>query len=103
MKASDKMLGELHGHLAKAMLSTLSANDRAATILETYDDLPDEVREFLEDLSNTNPAFLTAVSKFLKDNQITCSIEDSKELSELEQTLQNKRKRVGNVIPIQEE
>lgn len=103
-KASDKILGDLHGKLAKSMLSALESSDTAQDLLAAYaDELPTDVTQFLTRLSTSNPALLTAVSKFLKDNDITCSIETSSELSELEVRLANKRKRVGNVIPIHDE
>lgn len=102
-KATDKLLGELHGKLAKTMLASLESSEQAAALLEEYsEELPGAVQAFLAKISDANPALLTAVSKFLKDNAITCAIEDSEEMSELEKRLQNKRKRVGNVIPIDE-
>jgi hypothetical protein len=104
-KASDKQLGELHGKLAKSMVRALDASDKAIVLLDKYEDeLPGEVVEYLTKQADANPALLTAVSKFLKDNAITCSIDDSEELSHLEQLLKTKpeRKRVGNVVPISE-
>ena len=100
-KATDRLLGELHGRLAKSMLSALSASEQAEALLEEYQDaLPDSVVSFLSKTAGTNPSLLTAISKFLKDNDITCAIEDNVEMSELEERLENKRKKVGNVIPI---
>lgn len=102
--ATDKLLGELHGRLANAMLASLDASEKAAALLDEYsDELPGAVQAFLVKTADSNPALLTAIAKFLKDNAITCAIEDSEEMSELEQRLRNKRKRVGNVIPITEE
>lgn len=102
-KATDKTLGELHGRLAKAMLSALSSSEQASSLLQEYsDELPEAVVVFLGNLSDANPSLLTAVSKFLKDNSITCAIEDNNEMSELEKRLISKRKRIGNVIPITE-
>lgn len=100
-KATDKILGELHGKLAKSMLSALAASEQASALLEEYaDELPGAVQAFLAKTADSNPSLLTAVAKFLKDNSITCAVEDNEEMSELEARLQSKRKRVGNVIPI---
>lgn len=102
-KATDKELGTLHAKLAKAMLDALDASDEAQVLLNETDpgDMPDAVIAFLEKAAASNPALLTAVSKFLKDNDITCSVEDSPELSALEQRLKSKpRKSVGNVIAL---
>lgn len=104
-KASDKQLGELHGRLAKSMLSALEASDTAASLLDDYaEELPGPVQAFLAKHADANPALLTAISKFLKDNDITCAIEDNDELSELEEIISKKRSRksVGNVVPIHE-
>jgi len=102
-KATDKLLGELHGRLAKSMIAALSASEKAEALLDEYREvLPDAVTEFLESTAGTNPALLQAVSRFLKDNDITCVVEENHDMSELEQRLSNKRKRVGNVIPIED-
>jgi hypothetical protein len=102
-KATDKLLGELHGKLANSMLAALTASEQAAALLEEYgEELPGAVQAYLVKTADTNPALLTAVSKFLKDNSITCAIEDNEEMSELEERLKKKRERklVGKVIPI---
>lgn len=101
-KATDKLLGELHGRLASSMLSALAASETAAKLLDEYEDeCPPAVAAFLVKTRDTNPALLTAVAKFLKDNSITCAIEDNDDMSELDKLLKEKRdkKRVGNVIP----
>lgn len=100
-KASDKDLGLLHGALARAMIQQLKSTDDAAALIDEYhDELPGDVLAFLEKQSSANPALLSAITKFLKDNNITCSIEDSDEMSELAQRLANKPvRKVGNVVP----
>lgn len=102
-KATDKLLGELHGRVAKSMLDALEASDQAQALLDEYsEELPNDVINYLSKSAGNNPALLTAVTKFLKDNSITCVIEDNSDMSELEERLQNKRnkKRIGNVIPM---
>jgi len=104
-KATDKLLGELHGRVAKTMLEALEASDQAQGLLDEYEtDLPNDVVNYLKKSAMNNPALLTAVTKFLKDNSITCVIEDNNDMSELEERLKNKRhkKRIGNVVPIDE-
>lgn len=104
-KASDSQLGVLHGKLAKTMLDALEASDTAITLLEEYqDELPEAVTKFLEKHALSNPALLTTVARFLKDNSITCAIEDNEEMSDLEKTLKNKRKAsVTNVVAMTNE
>lgn len=103
-KATDRLLGELHGKLAKTMIAALEMSDTAEFLLQEYgEELPEAVYDFLSKNTITNPALLTSISKFLKDNDITCAVEDNDEMSDLEQRLKTKqRRRVGNVIPINE-
>ena len=106
-KASDTQLGILHGKLTKTMLDALEASEVAIILLEEYEDqLPSKVIDFLEKHALTNPALLTTVARFLKDNSITCAIEDDNQLSELEQRLTEKRQRkvsVSNVVTLEDE
>ena len=104
-KASDTQLGLLHGKLAKSMSDALEASEAAILLLEEYDELPEKVRMFLEKHALANPALLTTVARFLKDNSITCTIEDHEEMSILEKTLKNKKRRssVTNVVTIEDE
>lgn len=104
--ASEKELSELHKKVANVLLKKLESADKAkALLLEFYDELPEEIIGFMEDQCDASPAFLTVVTKFLKDNNITAVVEDSKELSELDKRLAEKRQRrvVGNVIPMNDD
>ena len=102
-KATDVLLGELHGKLAKSMLQALATSEVAESLLDEYrEELPTDVINFLSKTAGTNPSLLTAIAKFLKDNDITCVVEDNKGLTELEERLKTKTKRVGNIIPIQD-
>lgn len=105
-QATDKDLAKLHNHVAKAMTRALESSNSAEVLLSEHGaDLPDEVRDFLEQCTEVNPALLQAITKFLKDNSITCAVEDSDELSDLAQALAQKKKRrtVGNVTHIEDE
>ena len=107
-KATDKELGELHALLAKSMKAALEASTEAQDILDACidggEELPLAVEAFLERAADANPSLLTAVAKFLKDNNITAAVEDDANMSALEQRLKSKRKHsVDNVVPIKEE
>lgn len=85
------------------LLKKLDAADKASILLvEHAGELPEEVAEYLAEQSDASPALLTVITKFLKDNDITAVVEESKELSDLDKRLSEKRQRrtVGNVIPI---
>ncbi|HXB10939.1 MAG TPA: hypothetical protein VNZ45_03055 [Bacteroidia bacterium] len=99
---TEKELAALHKKLTKSMLAALDSSNTAISLLEEFPDLPSEVKDFLEDHAQANPALLQAVSKFLKDNDITCPQDESQELSSLAQRLKNKRS-VGNVTHIDED
>jgi hypothetical protein len=54
-------------------------------------------------LPEVNASLMSVITKFLNDNKITATPEDSQEMSELAETLANKRKgarrrQVGNVV-----
>lgn len=100
--ATDKELSVLHKKVADAMLRALERDDMATVLLDNYrDELPDEVIEFLETCTNINPALLQAITKFLRDNDISAEVAKSDELNGLQQKLANKaRKSVGNVTPL---
>ena len=102
--APSKELAALHKKISAAMLRALEANERAEALLSEFGtDLPDPVTDFLEELCNTNPALFQAVTKFLKDNDVTCQIEEDATTSALQQRLAKKKARqVGNVTFIEE-
>lgn len=103
--ATSKELGALHKRVAKAMLVALESNEKAQLLLDEFGaELPDQVRDFLEECSNSNPALFQAVTKFLKDNDVTCQIEEDETTSALQQRLAKKKTRnVGNVAFIESE
>jgi hypothetical protein len=49
-----------------------------------------------------NAAILGAATKFLKDNDITCVIEDNTALSEMQKKIQERqaKRKFGNVVPL---
>ena len=87
------------------MLAALDASEEAKVLLDQHShEIPEAVARFLLRHADANPSLLTAVAKFLKDNQITCAVSDSEEMSELELRLKNKKRvSVGNVTHITEE
>ncbi len=85
--ASDKQLSALHEALATVI---------AAQVQETLVELDDAGNPVSEVYSAT-PALLTVAARFLKDNDITCTVEDSKGLTELADELASRRKRRDNI------
>lgn len=103
--ATSKELAALHKKISAAMLKALEANERAEALLSEYGaELPEPVSDFLDELCTTNPALFQAVTKFLKDNDVTCQIEEDETTSALQQRLAKKKARnVGNVTFIEQE
>ena len=98
----EKQLALLHKKLAATMIAALDSSDKAIALLGEYPDLPEDVKDFLEASCDVNPALLQAVSKFLKDNDITCPQDESQEVDALAQRLKNKRT-VGNITHLDNE
>ncbi len=109
MAATEHELSELHKKVAKALLRKLESSDQATILLAKYHDsdesqLPDDVVEYLEEQMDASPALLTVITKFLKDNDITAVVDESKELSDLDKRLDEKRKRrVGSITLVEPE
>lgn len=80
--ASEEALAALHTKVAEVMLNALDAMQ------------PDEIVP--------PAAFLSAVTKFLADNSITCQVSESEKLSALEQQLARKEARRANVVNLRE-
>lgn len=98
-KATENQLSVLHSRVTKALLDNIERADRATALLEEYkDDVPDKVRQYLEESTQINPSVLAAATKFLKDNDITCDIGSNEEMSALEERLAKKRKASGSKI-----
>lgn len=93
-KATETQLSALHGHVASTMTAALNTSAQAEKLLRKYEDaaIPGEVIRFLEQATVVNPSLLTAITKFLKDNDISCDIGSSDDLQELEASLARKRK-----------
>ena len=102
--ASEQELGNLHNKVAKVMVRALNQFEKAQDVFDATlvnaEDNPDSIMERPE----ISPALLGVMTKFLNENKITCTPEQSESMSELEKTLADKRTRrrprrqVGNVV-----
>ena len=66
-KASESALGSLHSRVAEVLIDNLETEDGPI------------------------PSIISIAVKFLKDNEITCSIQDNQDMSALNNALQAKR------------
>jgi len=94
--ATEQAVAETHGRITKVLNHVLKIYEQK---LEEYENDPEGV--FLE----PSPAMLTVASRFVKDNNITCQVEESQEMGDLQKRLEAKRKRgkvLASVSPIQQ-
>ena len=90
MATSDKELGKLLDAISMVL---------EAQVSEALPVLDEEGKETNEKYYTASPALLTVAARFLKDNNITCVVEDSKSLSQLKDKLAQRKKR-GKVFSI---
>lgn len=77
-RGNESALGEMHGKLTRYYNKRLDS----------------ELEEDKDELAiGISPAELTAMNNFLKQNSITCAIEESEEMTELQAKLAEKRKK----------
>jgi enoyl-[acyl-carrier-protein] reductase (NADH) len=98
-RASEDQMAALHGKVAETMITALDQADVAARLVVKYrdEDLPSDIKRFIEDASEVNPSLLTSVIKFLKDNNISCDVEEDADLEELQSKLKEKRNNVSKI------
>lgn len=99
--ANEKQLGGLHSLLATVFEKTLQKYMKDLEAMDAIDIVSSEEQvEQLEEnflhavleIKEPNPAMLSAISKFLKDNDIGMDSEEIDKLSGTERRLQDKRK-----------
>lgn len=102
--AGEALLGTLHQKVATVMVGILDSTEKAITVYnEAVDTLSPEEAAMLTK-PEVSPTMLSAMTKFLSDNSITCNPEESKVTTELEKRLAAKRSRngVSNVVPLRD-
>jgi hypothetical protein len=86
-KASETKLSTLHGKVAEVLTAQLDHTEA-----ETIFDEDGNSMETGERVHTASPATIAAAIKFLKDNQITCDIEQSENMNNLRESLSKKQK-----------
>ena len=101
--ATENTLGKLHDKLALVFSKVLEKHIATMDAISDVDasSVEDEVlMELLDKGWEPNPAMLSAISKFLKDNEIMYDTEQLEELSSLERRLADKRKNREKVVSL---
>jgi len=98
--AKEASLGNLHGTLTRVFTKVLQRYEN------NLDALSQEMKEFaadtavdelLAEVTEPSPAMLSAIAKFLKDNDIGMDTEELNQLSDTERRLKDKRARRAEV------
>ena len=92
-KKTDKELGVLLNALAIVLESQVSETAKVLTM-----DADGKEVEGVEEYYTATPALLTVAARFLKDNGITCAIEDNKHTQGLKDELAKRKKGHGNKV-----
>lgn len=87
-KATESALGELHGAVARVLTAQIEHVEDETRINEDG-----ELEHTGEQIHTASPATIAAAIKFLKDNQITCDVEQDENMSNLREALSKKQKR----------
>ena len=97
--ATDEELGNTHSKLSKVMNNALDRmEDRASQKPIAIEDEEGNVLD-VKHPEEVNPAMLAVITKFLKDNEVTCARGEDEGHDELRDKMR-KRKKVGNVTHI---
>lgn len=102
-KAANKdELAGLHKLLTKVFVKVLKQYETGLDnqTKATGDVSDDMVDELMDSGVTISPAMLSAVSKFLKDNEVTFDAEQLEELTALEERLNDKKQNRGNLVSL---
>ncbi len=86
-KANERKLGDLHGAVATVLTAQISHTQEETVFNEDGEEVGTG-----EMVHTAPPATIAAAIKFLKDNQITCDIEQDENMNNLRETLANKQR-----------
>ncbi|WFG40893.1 terminase small subunit [Paracoccus phage ParMal1] len=91
--ATEDTLGGLHAQLARVFGLTLKKYEKAMELLDASptDEIDEALIEQLVLIQEPNPAMLSAIAKFLKDNDIGMDSEEVEQLNATERRLQERR------------
>lgn len=94
--AKEQQLGRLHAKITEVFMRVLETYHKRLDVAEGIDpnDVENEMlAELLADGIMPNPAMLSAITKFLKDNDIGFETEKLSELSDQERRLAERREK----------
>lgn len=99
--ATEKALGALHAKITEVFQKVLARYEARLDVLEAVKAGEFEAEmlgELMDDAAIPNPAMLSAITKFLKDNEISFDTEQITELSDQERRLAERREKRSNLV-----
>lgn len=101
--AKEQQLGKLHSKVTEIFLKVLEKYHKQLDFIDGIDadDLENEmIAELMTAGAMPNPAMLSAITKFLKDNDIGFDTEKLAELSDQERRLKERREKRGTLVSL---
>lgn len=91
--ATEGALGRLHAQLAKVFCKVLEKYEADLSALESIDrdKIEEDMLSALMEIKEPNPAMLSAISKFLKDNDIGVDSQALEDLNSTARRLEERR------------
>lgn len=86
-KATEKKLSKLHGDVAEVLSEQVTYKEKETTFDIDGNEEPTGVEKY-----TASPALMATAIKFLKDNDITCDVEQEENLGALKKALSEKPK-----------
>jgi len=93
--ANEQVMGDLHTKVAQVFLRYLENIEQAADVSDVADDAMAELLG-----PGPNPAMMSAITKFLKDNSIAFDNDEIEKLSDTEQRLKARRLKRGGLVTL---
>ena len=95
--ATENTLGSLHSKVAAVFQKVLARYESRLDALDALPDMHDIGEEVLaalmDDAAIPNPAMMSAITKFLKDNEISFDSQEITELNDQERRLAERREK----------
>lgn len=98
--ASEAALGKLHDKIAQVFTKVLERYERRMEVIDTIDVEDELLKELFDEGAMPSPAMLSAVTKFLKDNEISFSTEQVDNLTAQQRRLEENRQKRGNIVDL---
>ncbi len=101
--ANEAVLGDLHASVARVFEKVLATYEKRLDVLENIntEELTDEVLGMLMSADTMpSPAMLSAVTKFLKDNEIAFDTQEIEHLSATQERLNARKAKRGSLASL---